>query len=62
MPEDYSSFSWQAIEKSMRDMIEDAKKRTGASDEEIGLALAVCANKFMDINFFELGNQCPKQS
>lgn len=52
--EDYSNFSWEAIQKSLQDIIEDIKKKTGASDIEIDAALAVCAKKFMEVNCFEL--------
>jgi hypothetical protein len=50
--EDYSNFSWEAIQKSLRDMIADVKKETGASDEQIELALSECAEKIMNTNGF----------
>ena len=50
--EDYSSFSWAAIEAAWREIVEDAKKRTGASDEEMALAISLSASFCMDTNGF----------
>lgn len=51
--EDYSNFSWAAIQKSMEDLLIEVKKETGASDDEINLALGVCAERFMNTNFMK---------
>lgn len=53
--EDYSNFSAASLEKSFHEMLDDVKKQTGATEEEVLQALAVSANKFMDVNCFELG-------
>jgi hypothetical protein len=50
----YYSFSEAAREKAIRDILDEVKRVTGASEEEVLLALAMCANKIMDINGFEL--------
>jgi hypothetical protein len=41
----------EAIEKSLKEAIEDIQKATGATDEEMRVALGVCARDFMDANF-----------
>lgn len=53
--EDYSSFSAASLEKSIREMLDNVKKETGATEEEVLQALAVSGRKFMDVNCFELG-------
>lgn len=50
--EDYSNFSWEAIQAAWREIIEDAQKRTGASDEEMALAISLSASFWMDTNGF----------
>lgn len=45
--EDYSSFSQEAIEQSIREMLDDVKQKTGASEEEVLYALADTGRKFM---------------
>ena len=50
----YYSFSEAARKKAIRDILDEVKRITGASEEEVLLALAECANKIMDINGFEL--------
>jgi len=50
MKDDYSNFSWAAIQKSLRDMIESVQKETGASDEQMALALEISARKVMETN------------
>ena len=50
MSEDYSNFSIEAIQQSLRDMIADVKEKTGASDEELGAVMSVVAREFMEVN------------
>ena len=50
--EDYSNFSWAAIQEDWRKIVEDAQKETGASDEEMALAIALSASFWMDTNGF----------
>ena len=57
---DYSSFSLEAIQKSLRDLVADVKQKTGASDEEINAALAISAEKIMKINFLLLPGGKPE--
>jgi len=52
MTEDYSNFSWEAIQKSLQETVEKVQKQTGASDEEMRVAFAVVMKKFMDVNGF----------
>ena len=51
--EDYSNFSWEAVQKSFKEMVDEIQKKTGATDEQMGLALSVAAEKFMGVNFFK---------
>ena len=51
--EDYSNFSWESVQKSFRDMIAEIQKETGATDEQMTLALQESANRFMNTNFFK---------
>ena len=41
-------FSWNAIEQSIREMLADAKRRTGATDEEIAMAFSEVAKRVID--------------
>ena len=50
----YYSFSEAARKKAIRDILDEVKRVTGASEEEALLALAMCGRKIMDINGFEL--------
>jgi hypothetical protein len=50
--EDYSNFSWDLIQKSLRDIVAEVKEETGASDDQITLALSECAERFMNTNGF----------
>jgi hypothetical protein len=50
--EDYSNFSWESIQKSLKIMIAEVKEETGATDEQIELALSECAERFMNTNCF----------
>jgi hypothetical protein len=50
--EDYSNFSWESIQKSLRDIIAEVKEETGASDDQITLALSECAERIMNTNGF----------
>jgi hypothetical protein len=59
--EDYSNFSQEAITKAIREILDKAKRDTGASEEEVLMALAVCGRKFMDVNCFELEDQSDKE-
>ena len=52
----YYDFSAEALEKSIREMLDEVKTKTGASDEEISKAFACAAEKVMDVNCFLLGN------
>jgi hypothetical protein len=54
--EDYSNFSWESIQKSWRDLVEEVQLETGATDEHMTFAIGVCARKFMDTNFMEEPN------
>jgi hypothetical protein len=49
-PEDYSNFSMEAIEKSLRDLYDEIKTKTGATDEQMAAAWAESTAKIMDIN------------
>ena len=49
----YANFSWEAIQKSWQDICKEAKEKTGATDEQMGLAIAEVAGKFMDTNFMK---------
>jgi len=51
--EDYSNFSWEAIEKSIQDIYDDVQKKTGATDDQMEAALKIAAEKFMDTNFMK---------
>jgi hypothetical protein len=51
--EDYSNFSWEAIQKAWKDICDKAQKETGATDEQMNQAMSECANKFMETNFFK---------
>lgn len=51
---DYSSFSQEAIQKSLEEMIADVKKKTGASDAEITIAFYEAALRVMETNFLAL--------
>ena len=50
----YYSFSEAARKKAIRDILDEVKRVTGASEEEVLLAFAECARKIRDINCFEL--------
>jgi hypothetical protein len=52
--EDYSNFSQEAITKAIREMLDNAKRETGATEEEVLAALYIAGLKFMDVNCFEL--------
>jgi hypothetical protein len=47
---DYSAFSWESIQKSFRDIVEDIQEKTSATDEQMALALSVAAKKVMNTN------------
>lgn len=51
---DYSSFSLEAIKKDIRDILDEVKKETGASEEEVLLALDIAGRKFMEVNCLAL--------
>jgi len=50
--EDYSSFSWESIQKALRDLVAKVKEETGASDAEMSLALSECAERIINTNGF----------
>ena len=51
--EDYSRFSQEALRKSLNELIQECKSTTGASDEEISIALREVAKKVMNTNFLK---------
>jgi hypothetical protein len=51
--EDYSNFSWESIQKAWRDIVDKAQKETGATDEQMALAVSQVANNFMETNFLK---------
>jgi hypothetical protein len=48
--EEYSSFSQEALEEALHNLIEEVKAKTGATDDQIDEALAEVAKKVMNIN------------
>jgi len=50
---DYSNFSWEAIQKSLKEAVENIQRTTCATDEQMAEALSVSAKKFMDTNFLK---------
>lgn len=53
MSEDYSNFSMEAIQQSLRDLLVDIQEKTGASKEELNLALSMIAREVMGVNGFK---------
>jgi hypothetical protein len=51
--EDYSNFSWESIQRSWIAIVDQVQRETGATDEEISIAMTRVSRKFMDTNFME---------
>jgi hypothetical protein len=51
--EDYSNFSWEKIQQSLKESIERIQRETGASDTEMAVALSEVAQDFMNMNFLK---------
>ncbi len=51
--EDYSNFSQEAIRKSMDNLIAEVQIETGATNEEIQVALVQAAYRIMNTNFMK---------
>jgi len=51
--EDYSMFSQEAIQRSLEEMLEQVQRETGATREQVNLAFAEAAQRFIDTNFMK---------
>ena len=56
MNEDYSNFSWESVQAAWQEIVKNVQQATGASDEEMSLALTDVARKFMDTNMLRNEN------
>jgi len=51
--EDYSNFSWESAQAAWQEIVKNVQQATGASDEEMNLAIAESARNFMDTNMLK---------